>query len=87
MSRKLVLAVTAIGVMLSGCGRHGTKDLDCDKGQRFQNRVQGKRIVAPEGLDPLNEFAEMPIPAADPDAAPPPAGRCVDMPPEIRTGD
>ena len=49
----------------------------------WQNRVEGKRVVSPEGLDQLDEFGEMPIPKADPNAAPVVPGRCQDMPPTI----
>ena len=59
--------------------------VDCDGAQYYQRYVDGNRVVAPQGLDPLDEFAEMPIPKADPEAAPPPPGRCLDMPPTVGT--
>ena len=46
---------------------------------------EGKRIVAPEGLDSLNELAEMPIPRADPNAPQMPPGVCNDRPPMIQS--
>jgi len=57
--------------------------VDCDAGLQYQNRDVGKRVVAPEGLDQLDEFAEMPIPKADPEAAKPLPGKCIDMPPAV----
>ena len=84
MTKSLLLAVLLLSASLSACG--GNKAKDCDEGLRFQNREAGKRVVAPEGLDQLNEFAEMPIPKADPDAAPPLPGKCADMPPTLSTG-
>ena len=83
MTRSRLLAVLIVGATLVACGGNETKEVDCEGGMRFQNRVEGKRVVAPEGLDQLDEFVEMPIPKADPDAAPVVAGKCVDMPPPI----
>ena len=86
MTKSLLLAVLFLAASLSACGMFGSKELDCNEGVRFQNREAGTRVVAPEGLDQLNEYAEMPIPEADPDAAPPLPGKCADMPPTLSTG-
>ena len=86
MTNRQLLAVLLISASLAACGGNRTKEVDCAKDLRFQNREVGKRVVAPEGLDQLDEFAEMPIPKADPDAPPHPAGACADMPPAIGTG-
>ncbi len=83
MTKSQLLAVLLLGASLSACG--GNKTVDCDEGMRFQNREVGKRVVVPDGLDQLNEYAEMPIPKADPDAAPPLPGKCADMPPTLST--
>jgi len=85
MTKSLLLAALLLGASLSACG--GNKTVECDNDYRFQNREVGKRVVAPEGLDQLNEYAEMPIPEADPDAAPPQPGKCADMPPMIGTSN
>jgi hypothetical protein len=71
---------------LSACGGGGLIDQSCDEPQRYQSVVAGKRIEVPEGLDPLDEYAEMPIPK--PEGAPvrPPGSRCVELPPSARTG-
>ncbi|MCO4811638.1 MAG: hypothetical protein KC572_08545 [Gammaproteobacteria bacterium] len=83
---RLVAAVLIIGMAISACGGNDTAvAVDCDEALKYQNREVGKRVVAPEGLDQLDEFAEMPIPKADPEAAKPLPGKCVDRPPTLRT--
>jgi len=84
MNKSGLIAVLALGAVMSACGGNDTKMADCDEGAKYQNRVEGQRVVVPDGLDPLNEFAEMPIPRADPDAAQPAAGKCADTPPVAR---
>lgn len=86
MTRWPSMTVLLLAALLSGCGMFGPKEEDCDKSLRFQNREVGERVVAPEGLDQLNPYEEMQIPAADPDAAPPVPGKCVDSPPRIKMG-
>lgn len=83
MTNSQLIAVFLLSASLAACGGNDSKPLDCDEGLQYQNRDAGKRVVVPEGLDPLNEFAEMPIPKADPDAPKPAPGRCVDMPPSV----
>ncbi len=84
MTYSQLIAVLVLGTALSACGGNDAKPVDCEEGLEYQNRTVGKRVVVPEGLDPLNEFAEMPIPKADPEAAEAPEGKCVDMPPAVR---
>lgn len=81
-----LIAVLLGSSFLVACGGDENIVAECDNPYVFHNRVEGKRVVVPEGLDPLNEFAEMPIPRADPDAPKIPEGRCVEMPPEIGSG-
>ena len=83
MTNGQLVAVILLGASLAACGGNDPKPLDCDAQLQYQNRTVGKRVVVPEGLDPLNEFAEMPIPKADPDAPRPEPGKCVDMPPSV----
>ena len=78
------LSALLVCLSVAACGGNDTKEVDCEVSLEYQNRVVGKRIVVPEGLDPLNELAEMPIPKADPDAPRMPAGVCNDMPPMIQ---
>ena len=87
MTRSQLLAVILVGASLAACGGNKTKEIECDDGLRYQNRVEGKRVVSPEGLDQLSEFAEMPIPKADPNAPKVAPGTCVDMPPAIGSGN
>lgn len=80
----LIAAMVAIAC-LSACGKEELLNPACDEPQRYQNVVAGKRVEVPEGLDPLNEYAEMPIPKAD-DAPPRPVGsRCIELPPSVGT--
>lgn len=81
----LMLATMALVAGLAGCGGDKALKVDCDEPQRYQNARLSPGIRVPEGLDPLNEFNEMPIPHADPDAPQPQEGQCVDMPPMIGT--
>lgn len=86
MTRSQLVAVILVGASLTACGGNKTKVVECDDGLRFQNRAEGKRIVSPEGLDQLDEFGEMPIPKADPNAPKVPPGTCVDEPPALGSG-
>lgn len=77
-------------VMLSGlsaCGGDGPIITTCDEPQRYQGVAAGKRVEAPAGLDPLNEFAEMPIPKSQDAPARPPGSRCIELPPKVGNSD
>jgi hypothetical protein len=87
MKRSQQLAVLVLAGLVSACGGNDTRDVDCEKNLRYQNRVEGKRVVAPEGLDQLSELAEMSIPRADPDAPAMPGGICNDQPPIVTPGN
>ena len=87
MTKGQLLAVLFLIVSLSACGGNDTREIDCEDNLRFQDRTVGKRVVAPEGLDHLDEYDEMPIPKADPDAPQMEPGKCDDMPPVIETGN
>lgn len=84
MTKTRLLAVMALALTISACGGNDTKKIDCEANLKYQDRVEGKRVVAPEGLDQLNELVEMPIPRADPNAPKTPAGQCQDRPPVIK---
>lgn len=83
MSKWRQLAVLMVATMVAACGNNEPREIDCDANLKYLNRVEGKRVVAPEGLDQLNEYAEMPIPRADPNAPKMPEGVCNDEPPVI----
>jgi len=82
--RLLGLAIVTAG--LAGCGGDSVIDQSCDEPQRYQQVVPGKRVEAPEGLDPLDEFAEMPIPKPENAPVRPPGSRCIELPPSVGTG-
>jgi uncharacterized lipoprotein len=79
-----VITIVSSFVVLSGlaaCGR-GVARTTCDEPQPYQAVVPGQRVVVPEGLDPLDQYKEMPIPEAD--SPPRPAGsKCIEYPPSI----
>ena len=83
MTTTRLVSIFALLALLAACGGNDTKEVDCVANLKYQNRVEGKRVVAPEGLDQLNELAEMPIPRADPTAPKVPPGVCNDEPPVI----
>ena len=85
MTKSQLLAVVLLSASLSACGGNDTREIDCQEGLKYQNRTVGTRVVAPEGLDQLDEYEEMPIPKADPDAPQFAADKCEDMPPVIRS--
>ena len=85
--RVIWLAMTlAVAVILSGCGGEDVINYSCDEPQRYQAVHAGKRIEAPEGLDQLSEFAEMPVPKAEGAPVRPEGSRCIELPPKINTG-
>lgn len=86
MTKSQLLAVVLLSASLSACGGNDTREVDCQKGLKYQNRTVGERVVAPEGLDQLDEYQEMPIPTADPDAPQFAPGTCEDMPPMMGSG-
>ena len=79
-----LLGALLLVLLLSACGGNEPKEVKCKASLMYQDRTEGKHIVVPEGLDPLDELAEMPIPRADPDAPRFAPGVCDDMPPMIQ---
>ncbi len=71
---------------LSACFGNKNIDYTCDEPQRYQQVSDGKRIESPEGLDPLNELMEMPIPRAQDAPARPEGSPCIDLPPSVLSG-
>ena len=71
---------------LFGCGGDGLIDNTCDEPQRYQSAAAARRIVVPEGLDPLNERMEMPIPKPKDVPVRPPGSRCIELPPSAGVG-
>ena len=69
---------------LSACSRDRFM-AKCDEPEPYQSVVAGKRVVVPEGLDPLNELVEMPIPKSQTPPRADDAG-CLEKPPAIGIG-
>ena len=79
----VLVAIGLLALGLAACGGNEPREIDCEANLKYQNRVEGRRVEAPEGLDPLNELEEMPVPRADPDAPQSPPGTCYDEPPSM----
>lgn len=79
---RLMLAAVLLG-SLSACGGNDTV-ADCEDAKSYESIVAGKRVEVPDGLDPLDEFKEMPIPKAQSEPRPESAG-CLESPPSIMT--
>ena len=81
---RTIVTISAIPLLalVGGCGSDDIK-VTCDEPQPYQAVVPGKRIEVPDGLDPLDEFKEMPIPRAE---TPPRAAdaRCIELPPMVK---
>ena len=58
----------------------------CDEPEPYQSVVANKHVVVPEGLDPLNDLKEMPIPKAETPPRPDGAG-CLASPPAVGAGN
>ena len=81
------LALTAAMTALAGCGVFGGDDEvkeTCHEPQPYQAERLNERVSAPDGLDQLEEFKEMPIPASETPPRPEGAG-CITRPPSIRS--
>ncbi len=77
---RLIIAAVLLG-SLAACGGNDVIQ-DCDEEKAYESVVAGKRVEVPEGLDPLDEFREMPIPKAE--TPPRPEGAtCIESPPSI----
>jgi uncharacterized lipoprotein len=65
-----------VSLLLGACGNSSV----CEKPKLYQQSQPGKRVEAPEGLDPLQPEREMTIPDVSP--RPQPQGpRCLELPP------
>ena len=82
--RSTRMAVCVVAAFLqSACG--GNKA--CTEPEPYQAAVEGKRIEVPEGLSALSESAELKIPDASPQAAPPEGSPCLELPPAYKSPD
>ncbi len=85
LTRVLIMILSSVLLAgLSACGKDEIRTT-CDEPQPYQAVVPGKRVVVPDGLDPLDEYKEMPIPKAE--TPPRPEGaKCIESPPPIGSG-
>jgi hypothetical protein len=77
-----VISSLIVASCLVGCGKDEIRT-SCDELQAYQSVVPGQRVVVPEGLDPLDQYKEMPIPESDSPERPKGAA-CIDYPPSIQ---
>jgi len=76
-----VIRMALVVCLASGLGACAS-DPNCEEPGLYESAVPGKRIVAPEGLDPLAEYKETKIPeVAQQDGAR--EKGCVDRPPRF----
>ena len=84
MKQRLLITVSiVVAALVSACGGDGGV-IECDERRLYQDAVAGQRIEVPEDLDTLAADRELTVPAASPQAPPPP-GTCLDAPPTLRT--
>ena len=69
---------------LAACGKDKFMR-KCDEPEPYQSVVASKRVVVPDGLDPLDDLKEMPIPKSDSPPRPDGAG-CIASPPPVGKG-
>jgi uncharacterized lipoprotein len=81
MNRAEVLLLLAAALIISGCSSAPT----CDELAFYESAEGGKRIVAPEDLDDLDEYKEMVIPEASPRPPRDLNAGCIDLPPTMKT--
>ena len=74
-----VIVLLCLALLVGACG--GTAA--CEKPRLYQQSHLGKRIEAPEGLDPLEASREMTIPDASPRDPLPEGSPCLEFPPTL----
>lgn len=79
--RAIVLPGIFLLLTLSGCGGKDVVAPSCDEEQPYMAAKNVGRVKAPEGMDDLEEFKEMPIPAAAPRPPRPADAPCIELPP------
>ncbi len=80
MNRAEVLLLLVAVLIITGCSSAPT----CDELAFYESAEGGKRIVAPEDLDDLDEYKEMVIPEASPRPPRDLNAGCIDLPPTMQ---
>lgn len=81
MTRQGTLLLLAV-ILMTGCSTAPT----CDELAFYEYAEGGRRIEAPDDLDPLDRGKEMVIPEASPRPARDLDAGCLDRPPTLSTG-
>ncbi len=68
--------------VLSSCG--GAEKLKCDNEGAYLAASPVPRVRAPEGMDELETFREVPVPEASPQVERTDDGRCLEAPPPVK---
>ena len=66
---------------LAACG--GPGKLQCDNEGAYLAASPTPRVRAPEGMDELESYREVPVPEASPQVERPADGRCLEAPPPV----
>ena len=80
MNRAEVLLLLVAVLIITGCSSAPT----CDELAFYESAEGGKRIVAPEDLDDLDEYKEMVIPEASPRPPRDLNAGCIDLTPTMQ---
>ncbi len=83
MNRAGILFVLAAAMMITGCTNAPT----CEELAFYETAEGGRRIVAPDDLDALDEYKEMVIPEASPRPPRDLDAGCIEKPPTLKTSD
>lgn len=81
MKMTRISVLLAASLLLGACGGASV----CEKPKLYEQAQPGKRIEAPEGLDPLQSAREMTIPDASPRPPREENARCLELPPNLNT--
>lgn len=84
MNARSVSALLVLAGLVSGCGGDDNIMRTCDEQQAYHLASEGRKVKAPEGLDQLDEYREMPIPRATDREPRPPGSRCIELPPSVQ---
>ena len=80
--RFAAIALVSSIFLLSACG--GSGKLKCDNEGAYLTASPSPRVRAPEGMDELETFREVPVPEASPQVQRAAEGRCLEAPPPVQ---